>query len=260
MHPRSCVARRDRNSWALGGREQPSPVTLTAGRPLPSWDGGCRRRRRASRRVLVVHEVLDDSVVVVSLVADDEAPVDARNRKLPNQTSRPAGSRSLLPSGGRPSPKFAIGNESSAALVPYLARQLRRCRPNPNLEPPPRLELPSLRVEVTKPPSLFSLSLSLSRGLVASPPWPSRRSSNPQNGFPVVPAFSQANHGEIWSPVAAAARRRLQSPELSPSIPALGSRSDENGPFEGDQDQVYEEEPLQYFEEGKWIFPLSILF
>ncbi|KAF8667626.1 hypothetical protein HU200_052831 [Digitaria exilis] len=32
-----------------------------------------------------------------------------------------------------------------------------------------------------------------------------------------------------------------------------------NGPFEGDQDQVYEEEPPQYFEEGKWISPLSIL-
>nr|CAB3469394.1 unnamed protein product [Digitaria exilis] len=122
-----------------------------------------------------------------------------------------------------------------------------------------------LRVEVRKLPSplSLSLSLSLSRGLVASPPWPSRLSSSrapsvaqpslrtPKTESPLSQFSPKPNTARFAVP---ARRRRAQSlpaAGVAPSIPALGSRSDENGPFEGDQDQVYEEEPPQCFEEGK---------
>nr|CAB3464076.1 unnamed protein product [Digitaria exilis] len=115
-----------------------------------------------------------------------------------------------------------------------------------------------LRVKVRKLPSPLSLSLSLSRVPVELVVIPSRRSpsqalTNPKNRLPAFPASSQANHGEKPSSLASdslvsgevPAERRRAPPRFAPFDLS------QNDPFEGDQDQVYEEEPPQYFEQGK---------
>nr|CAB3479921.1 unnamed protein product [Digitaria exilis] len=124
----------------------------------------------------------------------------------------------------------------------------------------PRLSLFEIadrfRVEVRNSPSLFSLSRSLEltrarRRNRLSPLLnpPSSQASNRRK--PSSQALVSTNSGEL----PAERRRRLnagiQRPRSSPfrvkpSIPF----SRENGPFEGDQDQVYEEEQPQCFEEG----------
>nr|CAB3459176.1 unnamed protein product [Digitaria exilis] len=113
-----------------------------------------------------------------------------------------------------------------------------------------------VRVEVRKPPSPLSLFLSLSRAAIARrelPPFlpsQSRRALEP-------PSPSFADSGEV-----PARRRRVQprsGRRLAPLIQSHRFRLEpnravpvsQNGPFEGDQDQVYEEEPPQYFEQGK---------
>ncbi|KAF8664320.1 hypothetical protein HU200_054870 [Digitaria exilis] len=111
---------------------------------------------------------------------------------------------------------------------------------NPRVKPPPRFEpsrspspLPS-RNEAAELFFPLSLALPSSHGVavVTEPPLVAE-SSHPRDS----PISGKA---PPRAAVSGSQRRR-----------AVRLRSDENGPFEGDQDQVYEEEPPQYFEQGK---------
>ncbi|KAF8765881.1 hypothetical protein HU200_008069 [Digitaria exilis] len=134
-----------------------------------------------------------------------------------------------------------------------------------------------LRVEVRKSPSSFSLSLSRSLALARArrrnrdaarrrepPRWLNSRFEAPKriSRFPLF--LSSQTQRDLEPPSSsfaqlrrsAAAGRRLRRAIQSRLILIQQLRIDptrvklKNGPFEGDQDQVYEEEPPQYFEEG----------
>nr|CAB3459984.1 unnamed protein product [Digitaria exilis] len=96
-----------------------------------------------------------------------------------------------------------------------------------------------LRAKVWNVQSLFSLPLSLSCARATLPSYPSRSSPS------FLPSPSRRDF-ELPSPSFAQLR----------CAPPLSRRGvfpfdfSQNVPFEGDQDQVYEEEPPQYFEQG----------
>nr|CAB3466516.1 unnamed protein product [Digitaria exilis] len=168
----------------------------------------------------------------------------------------------------------------SAASVVALAA----IAANPSFQPPlSRLEFVS--------ESLFPLSraLSCSCDLTVVPEPPLAVASfrlcailveNPQNRLPLAPASSQAKNRlkpsflgpDFPTPARFPAKRRRASspalPQFASFVSSHPSRLEsnraapvsQNGPFEGDQDQVYEEEPPQYFEQGKWISPSAYSF
>nr|CAB3452117.1 unnamed protein product [Digitaria exilis] len=151
------------------------------------------------------------------------------------------------PSAARLRARFPLRKATAArALVPlnpsHRFRIALAAAANPSLS-----IVAKVRVEVTKSPSPLSLSLSRSRNFTVATEPPLAAS---------LLALVLPNSGEF--PVMRRRAPSLWSPALFPSISANRSDSSqtertENGLFEGDQDQVYEEEPPQYFEEGKFI-------
>nr|CAB3500666.1 unnamed protein product [Digitaria exilis] len=136
---------------------------------------------------------------------------------------------------------------------------------NPRVKPPPRFEL-------SRPPSSLRArrrDRSFASSVLVVVAWRHRRSqAASRRRKPLTPKTDSphpklAPKPRILRPTPAKRRRAPPSPAVSaaavePSDPEPLDRDptaeiepdSKNGLFEGDQDQVYEEEPPQYFEEG----------